>query len=465
MTGSASAEPVKDQNARVSFGIFKSEEGYCIDDAVAHMVKVAALIEKNSNINVAILKCLDNSWAAVFIVWKGGGSQNAEESALNLPEAAVFTKGLKCAVRTVDSGWFQPSSQQTSQGIPFAQLSPGDIVSIRRIYCSWKRQDMLSYSCLAILRSYFNCLKGIISYSFYDSLNGKQIIGLAIWDSIESASALIKYPHTSLALPYWKELGVKELKYHKDQRFLLPVKEQNIKMTGSGSAEAGNGQNARASFGIFRPEEGCCIDDAVAHMVKVALLLENNRNINVAILKCLDNSWAAVFIVWKGGGSQNAEEWALNLPEAAVFTKGLKCAVRTVDSGWFQPSSQQTRQGVPFAQLSLGDIVSIRRIYCSWKRQNMLSYSCLAILRSYFNCFKGLISYSFYDSLNGKQIIGLAIWDSKESASALIKYPHTSPALPYWKEVGVKDLKYHVCQVVYATPTTSNQNSRPGFRI
>ncbi|KAH9314414.1 hypothetical protein KI387_023041 [Taxus chinensis] len=204
----------KNRNVRVSFAIFEPEGECDINDAVAHMTKVAAVIEKSSDINVAIIKCLDNLWAAVFIVWKGEGLQNAENSALNLPQAAAFTKGLKCAVRTVDSGWFQPSSQQTSRGIPFAQLSLGDIVSIRRIYCSGKRQDVLSYSCLAILRSYFDHLEGIISCSFYDSLDGKQIIGLGVWDGIESASVLVKHPDKSPGLTYWKDMVEKELKYH-----------------------------------------------------------------------------------------------------------------------------------------------------------------------------------------------------------------------------------------------------------
>ncbi|KAH9314418.1 hypothetical protein KI387_023045 [Taxus chinensis] len=224
-------------------------------------------------------------------------------------------------------------------------------------------------------------------------------------------------------------------------------------------------RNVRVFFGIFEPEEGCDINDAVAHLTKVATLFEESSYINVAIIKCEDNSWAAVFIVWKGEGSQNAENSALNLPQAAAFTKGLKCAVRAVESGWFQPSSQQTSQGIPFAQLSLGDIVSIRRIYCSWKKQDALSYSCLAILRSYFNRIKGIISCSFYDSLDGKQIVGLGVWDGIESASALLKHPDKSPGLTYWKDMAEKKLKYHVCQVVYVSSTTLNKNSSPGFRI
>ena len=80
---------------------------------------------------------------------------------------------MNCAVRIVESGWFLLGSQEISKGVPFAQISLGDIVSLRRIYMpSWKIQEVLSYSCLAILKSYFAQLRGLLSYSFYDSLDG-----------------------------------------------------------------------------------------------------------------------------------------------------------------------------------------------------------------------------------------------------------------------------------------------------
>ncbi|XP_057866938.1 uncharacterized protein LOC131074360 [Cryptomeria japonica] len=224
------------------------------------------------------------------------------------------------------------------------------------------------------------------------------------------------------------------------------------------------GHSQMVSFGIFKPEEGCDIDDAVAHMSTVASLLEKTHNLNVAILRSLDFSWAAVFAAYKDG-SQNEDKSTLNLPEAAAFTRGLKCAVRIVDSGWFRLTSQQTVKGAPFAELLLGDIVSIRRIYCSWKIQDILSYSCLAILRSYFNSFKGMISASFFDSLDGKQIIGFEVWDKVESALAVEKNPQRNPALAYWKDVGAKEVKYHVCQVVYVTYSRLSQNAIVGFRI
>lgn len=210
------------------------------------------------------------------------------------------------------------------------------------------------------------------------------------------------------------------------------------------------------SFGRFKPEDGCNIEDAVTHMATVASLIEKTHNITVTILRCLDFSWVAVLATCKEE-SQSEDKSSSNLPEAAAFTKGLKCAVRIIDSGWFRFTSQEAGKGVPFTELSLGDTVSMRRIHCSWERQDNLSYSCLAILRSYFNCFKGMSSLSFYDSFDGKQIIGLAKWDRVESALALEKNPEGNPALPFWKDMGAKKLEYNVCQVVYVTYTSSTQ--------
>lgn len=223
------------------------------------------------------------------------------------------------------------------------------------------------------------------------------------------------------------------------------------------------------SFAIYEPQNGCDIHDAVAHMAKVAAVLENSSNIDVAIIKSFEQSWAAVFAVWKGGSS--GDGLALNLPEAAAFTKGMDSAVKIVDSGWFRLSSRELSRGVPSAQLSLGDIVSIRRIYTSsWKIQDALTYCCLAILKSYFARLKGILSSSFYESLDGRQIIGLGVWDSIESASVLVNSddgPNANPWVAFWKSLGAKKLRSHICQVVYVTFRNpgSLQNSRPGFQI
>eukprot|EP00253_Pinus_taeda_P010944 PITA_10944 len=238
-------------------------------------------------------------------------------------------------------------------------------------------------------------------------------------------------------------------------------------MISSSSTQPQQSRSLRwVSFGIYEPQGSCDIHNAVTHMARVAALIEQRSNIKIAILKSLRHSWAAIFAVWNGesGGDNKAMS---NLPEAAAFTKGMDCAVKIVDSGWFRQSSQEITRGIRYAQLSLGDIVSVRRMYVSSsKKQDLLSYCCLAVLKSYFSGLNGILSYSFYDSLDGMKIIGLGVWDGLESASFLQDNPNANPALPFWKDLGAKKLSYEICEVVYVTcQTTSLQNCRPFFQI
>jgi len=282
-----------------------------------------------------------------------------------------------------------------------------------------------------------------------------------------------------LSLSWWTPTQHRPSHYHlliyRSRVLQISPSHRRTKMTIPSSSSCNQPQKSQSesrmwiSFAIYEPQDGCDIHDAVAHMARVAALLEKRSNIDVAILKSLQQSWAAVFAVWKGGSSSDG--LAPDLPEAAAFTKGMTSAVKIVDSGWFRLTSREISRGVPSAQLSLGDFVGLRRIYTSsWKIQDMLSYCCLAILKSYFTRLKGILSSSFYESLDGKQIIGLGVWDSIESASVLVNKdddPSVNPWVSFWRSLGAKKLKYHVCQVVYVTfpDPSSLQNSRPGFQI
>eukprot|EP01018_Ginkgo_biloba_P029871 Gb_06987 [translate_table: standard] len=202
----------------MSFAIYKPLKGYDIDDAVLHITKATASLERT--VRTAIVKSVNGSWGrfsfhvAVISVWKDASINVETDSITNLHglSAELACKDSTPIVRIVDSGWFQLSSQK-HKDIAFSQLKVGNIVNVRRIYSSRRKQDMLAYSCLAIMKAYFKDMKGICSYSFYKSIDGKRIIGLGIWDSIESASALLEKSTGSPGEAYWKGLGAKMLKY------------------------------------------------------------------------------------------------------------------------------------------------------------------------------------------------------------------------------------------------------------
>lgn len=212
-------------------------------------------------------------------------------------------------------------------------------------------------------------------------------------------------------------------------------------------------QSIRVSFSIFKPQEGCNMDDVVAQMVAAAASIEkcssSRSDISIYILRTISKNWAAA--VAEKRGEEDANPW-LNLPEAAAFTKGFSSAVRMVDSGWFDMNCEESKLGLPaFRQKRVGDVVSVRRIYSGGKNPDKLSYCCLALLKAYFTKTKGLHSYTFYDSMDGKRIIGLAKWESVDAACSVLSKQNGCSAEAFWRSLGAKKLKYDVCRVVYAS--------------
>lgn len=211
-------------------------------------------------------------------------------------------------------------------------------------------------------------------------------------------------------------------------------------------------QCVRVSFSIFKPQEGCNVDDVVAQMVAAAASIEkcsSRSDISIYILRSISKNWAAA--VAEKRGQEDGNPW-LNLTEAAAFTKGFSSAVRMVDSRWFEMNCEETKLGLPaFGQKRVGDVVGVRRIYSGGKNHDKLSYCCLALLKSYFTKSNGLHSYTFYDSVDGKRIIGLGKWESVDAACSALSKANGCSAEAFWKSLGAKKLKYDVCRVVYAS--------------
>lgn len=138
--------------------------------------------------------------------------------------------------------------------------------------------------------------------------------------------------------------------------------------------------------------------------------------------------------------------------QAAAFTEGFSSSVRMVDSGLFEMNCEMSRARFPaFGQKQVGDVISVQRIYSGGKNQDKLTYCCLALLKSHFTKTQGLHSYTFYDSLDGKLIIGLGKWESVDTAYTAVAKPNAASAEAFWKSLGAQKLKYDVCRVVYVS--------------
>lgn len=193
------------------------------------------------------------------------------------------------------------------------------------------------------------------------------------------------------------------------------------------------------TFGIYKPVSGYDIDDAVRHIRAAIASAEQAGSVRAAILSSVNGSWVAVFCDWRGSA-----------PSLYDLSEKATAVLRKVDCGCFHLTSSEPREA-SFSRVSVGDIVSVRRIYTDMKTQEVLAYSCLAVMKAYFAQIKGVLSCAFYKSDDGMLIVGLATWDNAASASALLESCGGSPGEAYWRDLNAKRLKYEVCRVVYVT--------------
>lgn len=202
-------------------------------------------------------------------------------------------------------------------------------------------------------------------------------------------------------------------------------------------------KSAGITFGIYKPASGYDIDDAVRHIRAAIASAEQAGSVRAAILSSVNGSWVAVFCDWRGAA-----------PSLYDLSEEATAVLRKVDCGCFHLISSEPREA-SVARLSVGDIVSVRRIYTDNKTQELLAYSCLAVLKAYFAQIKGLLSSAFYKSEDGMLIVGLSTWDNAGSASALLESCGGSPGEAYWRDLNAKKLKYEVCRVFYITRETA----------
>lgn len=209
-------------------------------------------------------------------------------------------------------------------------------------------------------------------------------------------------------------------------------------------------QSSRVALAIYKPIAGYDIHDALRH-ISTALIpaFHKEGSTKAAVLNSVNGSWVAIFSVWNAAAISEKDDSTIADQLGKAWASSV---VRVVEWRWFQFSCEEHRD-LSFAKLRFGDIVNLRRIQTSRKKQEVLAYSCLAVMKAYFKQTKGLRSHTFYTSLDGKRIMGLGIWDNIQSASAPLKESSRSPAEPYWYGLGAKRLKYAVGQVVFVSTT------------
>ncbi|KAH7437181.1 hypothetical protein KP509_05G059900 [Ceratopteris richardii] len=114
------------------------------------------------------------------------------------------------------------------------------------------------------------------------------------------------------------------------------------------------------------------------------------------------------------------------------------------------PSSSHSTESILRVHMSLGSIVHLRNVVGGRKEdriQDMLSYSCLAILKAYFTQTEGLLSYTFYRSLDGSRMTGLGVWQNAFAAATFLNAPDGAPEEKYWRSIGA-GTRFQIYEVV-----------------
>lgn len=127
-------------------------------------------------------------------------------SSLSLPSL-----GLDGDEKLSPSTWqcLSPASSPTSRSRPsLLHVCVGDVVHLRRIISSKScLKDVLSYSCLAILKAYFPHTEGLHTYSFYRSLDGSRMAAMGVWQSLDTATNFLHAPDGAREERFWSSLG------------------------------------------------------------------------------------------------------------------------------------------------------------------------------------------------------------------------------------------------------------------
>lgn len=133
-----------------------------------------------------------------------------------------------------------------------------------------------------------------------------------------------------------------------------------------------------------------------------------------------------------------------------AYGKAVSSIAQTVDVSWYEISCWDCKDSIPYPKLSLGDIVHLRGIVGGDDDHYLLPYSCLAVLKAYFDKAEGLLSCTFYKSLAEMKMIGLGIWQSIDAAYEFFGSPDGAPGERYWRSLGAK-ARFGIYQVVFVT--------------
>ncbi|KAK1308408.1 hypothetical protein QJS10_CPA09g00650 [Acorus calamus] len=124
-----------------------------------------------------------------------------------------------------------------------------------------------------------------------------------------------------------------------------------------------------------------------------------------------------------------------------------------LDHGFLGAYAGQNKDGrsSSAAKFSLGDAVSVYNIFPKNDNNELLSYACMAILRSFLPTMEGVASGLCFNRKDKPMVSCLHVWRSLfDCYSWLLTSDPQTKTLPYLSEVS-EDVEYDVFRVVYVS--------------
>lgn len=201
----------RDDSSGVSFAVFKPQPQFTRDDLLDCLSSSCSSFQKRGFAKFAILKSLStspSSWVAVYSIWKNAPAPDKAPSNEH-SQLQAFKETVSSVAVTIHEDWYEIYCWDCKVAIPCPQLSQGDVVHLREIIGKSEQQELLPYSCLAILKAYFQQIEGLLSCTFYKSASKSRMIGLGVWQNAQAAYAFIGQAGGTPGECYWRSLGAK----------------------------------------------------------------------------------------------------------------------------------------------------------------------------------------------------------------------------------------------------------------
>lgn len=179
--------PFNNRNLDMSFFIFRSTV-VLVDNLLDALKHFSLCTETLGCVYSSIFQSIHGN----MIIWYGAWMKRTNENKELLSAAllSMLTNVSSMAI-LVDYRYFDAYAGESRDGSPAAKFSTGDIISMNAALLSDQETNNLPYACLALFKSYFVKMEGVLSGVCMKSQDAPRVACLYVWKSLQSCYSWI----------------------------------------------------------------------------------------------------------------------------------------------------------------------------------------------------------------------------------------------------------------------------------